>query len=578
MTRTTKWLLVLGGFAVLFVFVCVLAAFSVGGVTRVPGRSVLWVRMGPEIPEEDRRTGIEKALGRRALTVRDYLRLFRAAAEDRRVCAVVLEPQGFGGGWAIAEEIRDAVLRLRESGKPVYAYLEVTRNLDYFVASAADHVVMLPTGMWMVTGLMADVPFYRGMLGKIGIEADLEHIGAYKSASDTYMRESMSDAQREATNLILDGIYGRFLSAIAEARSLERGSVASAVDEGLLVAERAKELKLVDSLGYTDEILGQIEAEVGGRVKRIKASAYFDSLREPRGGEKLALVYVTGVIVSGSSLSDPLAGALVGSDTIAEALRKVREDRAIRAVIVRVDSPGGSGLASDVIWREIALTRKKKPVVISMGDVAASGGYYVSMGADAIVAQPTTLTGSIGVITGKFSLRGLYDWIALRREQIKRGSNADLFSDYQKFGDSQRALIRAQMRSFYQDFVHKAAVGRERSDDEIDAVGQGRVWTGAQALERSLVDEIGGLERAVELAKEKANIPEDQSVRLEVFPRPKGVLESLLSWGPDESSASAALRAILPREAARGLSLWKIRERLEGEPFVCLEESLLGAF
>ena len=578
MRRTTKWLLVLGGFLFLFVLVCVAAAFSVAGGPSVPARAVLWVKLGPEIHEEDRRSALEKALGRRTLTVRDYLHVFRAAGEDARVRAIVLEPQGFGGGWAVAEEIRDAVARFQERGKPVFAYLEAAGNLDYFVASAADRVIMLPTGVLMATGLLADVPFYKGTLAKIGIEADLEHIGAYKSASDAYMRDSMSDAQREATNLLLDGIYDQFLSGIAEARSIGRDTVAAAVDEGFLVASRARDLRLVDELSYPDEILDEIESRVGARPERIKAAAYFESLREPRRGDRVALVYVTGVIVPGQSVTDPLAGSLVGSETISEALRKVREDGTIRAVVVRVDSPGGSGLASDVIWREMALTRKEKPVVVSMGNVAASGGYYVSMGADAIVAQPSTVTGSIGVITGKFSLRGLYDWIALRREQIKRGANADLFTDYQKFGDAQRSLIRAQMETFYRDFVHKAAEGRERTEEEIDAVGQGRIWTGSQALERNLVDELGGLDRAVEIAKEKANIPKARSVSLEVYPKPKGLFESLVSWGPEDSSAPGEVRAILPRGAKEALAVWKIRDLLEAEPYVCLEESLLGGF
>lgn len=576
MRRGTKWLLVLGVFLFLFLVVGIVAALSLGGSPRVPARAVLWVKLGSEITEEEQRSPFDRIFGHRALALRDYVQILHAARSDKRIQAVVIEASAFGGGWGMAHELRDAIAELGRSGKKVIAYIEAADDRDYFIASGAQRIVMLPSGMLMVTGIMADVSFYRGTLDKIGIEPDLEHIGAYKSASDVYMRSSMSDAQREATNLILDGLYDGFLSQVGESRSLEPGAVAAAVDVGFLTAERAKELKLVDDLRYEDELWNELKGDASTHPERIKAGAYFEALGEPRTGARIALVYVTGVIVPGSSRNDPLAGSLAGSETIAEALRKVREDSSIKAVVLRVDSPGGSGLASDVIWRELALTRKQKPIVVSMGDLAASGGYYVSMGADAIVAQPATLTGSIGVISGKFSLRGFYDWIALKREQLKRGENADMFSDYQKFSAGQRALLRAQMDVFYHDFVRKAAEGRGKKEEEIDALGQGRVWTGAQAKERGLVDELGGLERAIELAKQKAGIPEGRGVRLETFPKPRGLFESLVSWGSDDSSAGRTLASLLPGATRTTLAALRIRDLLSAEPYLCLDESLAG--
>ncbi len=577
MRRTARWVLVLGIFAAMFVVVAVLAALSVGTAPHVPGRALLWVKLGPDMAEEDPRSSFERALGRPSLTLRDTVRVLRHAGDDRRVEAVVVELRGFGGGWAMAQELRAELVRLRDGGKPLFAYLEMGESLDYYLASAAERVVLPPSGALMVTGLLADVPFYRGTLSKIGVEADLEHIGAYKSASDVWTRESMSDAQREATNTILDGIYDAVLSDVAKSRSLDRSAVGRAVDEGFLTAPRARELGLVDDLSYRDELLEQIEKRLGHGASRIRATVYAESVPEPRGGAKIGLVYVTGTIVSGRSSVDPLAGSTAGSETIAEALRKVREDSAIRAVVLRVDSPGGSGLASDVIWREVELTRDKKPVVVSMGDVAASGGYYVSMGADAIVAQPSTLTGSIGVISGKFALRGLYDWAGLHREQIKRGANADLFTDYQTFTDAQRALIRGQMEAFYRDFLRKAAAGRKTTDAEIDAVGQGRVWTGAQARDRKLVDELGGLDRAVEIAKDKAGIPQGRGVRIEVYPRPKGLLDSIFSTEPEDASARRALAGVIPSPLRGIVTRWSVLDRLAGEPVLLLEETLVGA-
>lgn len=574
MRRGAKWLLVLGVFLALFVVVGVLATLSVGTGPRVPRHAVLWVKLGSEIAEEDRRSPLERALGRRTLTVRDYLRVLRAAAADPRIEAAVVELQRFGGGWATATELRDALSGFRETGKPLLAFMEYGGNLDYYLASASDHVVMVPGGMLLVNGLLADVPFYKGTLDKVGIKADLEHIGDYKSASELYTRDSMSDAQREATNLILDGIYDTYVSSVARARALGPEAVTAALDEGFLTAERAKGLRLIDEVLYKDELIDSLTERLGSKPEQIKVAPYLGSLPEGRGRERIGLVYITGTIVPGESTTDPLGGSLVGSDTVAEALQKVREDTSIRAVILRVDSPGGSGLASDVIWREVELTRQEKPVVVSMSDVAASGGYYVAMGASAIVAQPNTLTGSIGVISGKFCLRGFYDWVALRREQIKRGVNADILTDYQEFTPAQRALVRTQMEAFYKGFVHKAAAGRKRTEQEIDAVAQGRVWTGAQAKERNLVDELGGLDKALELARREAGVPENRPVTLVVFPKPKGWLESLFPRGVEDSLANRILAGLLPTQARRMLGDLRVRERLQAEPFLCLDEGL----
>jgi protease-4 len=260
----------------------------------------------------------------------------------------------------------------------------------------------------------------------------------------------------------------------------------------------------------------------------------------------VALVYAVGEIVSGESQDGPFGGSgFAGADTVAAALRQAREDRAVKAIVLRVDSPGGSGTASDVIWREVRLARKAKPVVVSMGDVAASGGYYIAMAGDAIVAQPGTITGSIGVFGGKFSLRGLYDKIGITRETLTRGRHADLFSDYRPWDEEERAKVRGLMEAFYAEFLRKAAEGRKMSEAEVDAVAQGRVWTGAEAKQRGLVDELGGLSDALALAKQRAGIARDEEVALVVLPERKGLLDLLL-----ENRDADAL-GLLPGDAPR---------------------------
>jgi protease-4 len=576
MNRGVRWILVLASFAALFVVVAMLAAFSGRSGPRVPANSVLWIRLPANLSEEDRRSAFERALGRPALTLRDYVRLLDEAARDRRVRAVVLQVGGSAGGWAMAEELRSALRRFAQTDKDLVSFVEFGGDIDYFLASAADRVVMPPPGTLNVNGLLADVSFYKRTLDKLGVEPNLEHIGAYKNASDVWTRESMSDAHREATNAILDGLFDAFVAGVSESRSLDRPRVLAAVDEAMLSAPRAKELGLVDDLLYEDELLASLREGSGANAARVSAAAYARTLHDTTSREAIGLLYLTGTIVSGSSSEDPFSGGMVGSETIAASLRSLREDRSIRAVVLRVDSPGGSGLASDLIWREVELTRGEKPVIVSMGDVAASGGYYVSMSADAIVAQPTTLTGSIGVISGKFSLRGLYDWAGIQREQIRRGANADLFSDYGAFTQAQRALVRAQMGSFYQDFVRKAAKGRGMTEEAIDALGQGRVWTGRQALERKLVDELGGLDRGIEIAREKAGIAADRSVRIEVYPKSKGLFESFVENDPDEGRVGEWAAALVPASLRSTVSRARLAERLAGEPYLYFEEALAG--
>jgi protease-4 len=335
---------------------------------------------------------------------------------------------------------------------------------------------------------------------------------------------------------LIDSLYAQYTAGLQSGRNKTAEQVQAMIDGGPYDGEGALKAGLVDELVYEDQLkerLKDASALSPGRYARSGAG-FFD--HRP----KVALVYAVGDIVPGESQSG-FAGDFAGSETVAGALRDARKDSDIKAIVLRVDSPGGSGTASDVIWREVVLAKKSKPVVVSMGDLAASGGYYISMASDAIVAQPTTITGSIGVFGGKFILHGLYDKLGITKEILMRGQHADLFSEYRPWNDEERAKYRSMMVSFYEDFITRAAQGRKKTPAEIDAIAQGRIWTGKEALDRGLVDRMGGLDVAVGLAKERARIGKDQDVNLVVLPERKGFLETLLERQEDGFDSAVLL-------------------------------------
>jgi protease-4 len=397
-----------------------------------------------------------------------------------------------------------------------------------------------------VSGLAAEVTFYRGTLDKLGVEAQFEGVGKYKNAPNQLTEKGLTAPHREQMEALVGTLFEQYVRGIAEGRGLEPGDVRSLVDRGPFQAAEAKEAGLVDELLYRDEVEDRIPA--AGRldpVRYVKSGRGFFDARP-----KLALVYAAGDIIPGESQSSPFGGELAGSDTIARGLRQAREDDAVRAIVLRVDSPGGSGTASDAVWREVALARRTKPVVVSMGDYAASGGYYIAMGADAIVAQPGTITGSIGVFSGKLSLRGLYGKLGISQQTVQRGKNASLFSDWAPWTAEERAKVRQLNEAFYRAFVAKAAEGRKKKPEEIEAVAQGRVWTGEEALAAGLVDALGGLDGAVRVALERARIPRSQEVQLVVMPQRKGLLETLLERQDEDVLTRAVGRAVGPGAAS----------------------------
>jgi protease-4 len=529
-----------------------LMAAIIGREPAVRAGSTLVLRVPGPLAEEEP-SGFVGQLLDTAPTVRSVVDNLRKARHDGRVKGVVLIPADAQGLWGKTQEVRDAVLAFKESGKPIVAYLEYGGDQQYYLASACDRVFLLPTSPLDLTGLASYELFLRGTLDKIGAHPDLLHIGDYKTAANTFTEKTFTPAHREMAESLNTDLFEQLVSGIAEGRRKSVEEVRALIDRGPFLPEEAVRVGLVDDLAYEDQIddkvdLGGSEAErlEGDEYSRVSLASF--GLNE---GPRIAVIYATGLIARGESNPDSPNGPVLGSDTLIKSIRTARADDSVRAIVLRVDSPGGSAIASDVIWREIWLAREEKPIIASMSDVAASGGYYIAMPAHAIVAQPATLTGSIGVVVGKIVTGGSFDKLGLNIEAVSRGRFAEINSPDRPYGPEERAKIEEQMQAIYDAFVEKAAQGRNTTPERIDAVAQGRVWTGRQAKELGLVDELGGLDRAIALAKSRANIPDDEEVEMIIYParrpfyemvrNPFSVAPARFGWG---SFASAEVRAL----------------------------------
>lgn len=516
--------------------------------------STLFLRLEGPVPEQP---PVEIPLpfwqSHAPVTVRDAWEILRSAAADRRIRAMVVAPQSLGAGWAKLQEIRDGILAFRRSGKPVIAWLRNPRTREYYLATAADQIYMAPEDLLDVKGLRAELAFFRGTLDKLGVQVEIERVGKYKDAADMFTRTSMSEESREVLNSVIDQLFGRLISAVAEGRRKTPDQVRALIDQGPFLAAEARTSGLIDGTLYEDQVLDVLKKRLD--QKELKRVSHRDYLRaQALSGERarrVAFIVGEGAILRGRA-EGPGSEEMIASETFIRLLRQVGNDAGIRGAIVRIDSPGGDAIASDDILRELKLLRAKKPLVISMSDVAASGGYFISMTGDPVVAYPDTITGSIGVIYGKFNLRGLYDKLGIRKDTVTRGRFADIDSDYQPLSEAGRKKLRDSVGAVYQGFLARVAEARQRKVEEIDALGQGRVWMGAQAKERGLLDELGGLDRAVELLRAKARIPPEEKIRLIPYPPKRSLLELLLA-----RSAEAALDARV-RELVRefDLRLW----------------------
>ena len=580
MSKTAKIFLLIGGVLFALLIVAIVAIVYVTrnmGKPDVANNSVLVLSVSGDLPDYVVEEPLTKAFGiKQTQSFTSLLTQLRKAKVDNRIGAVLLDINFPGIGWGKADEFRDAVKDFKASGKPVYAYMEIGTNREYYLATAADRVFLPPSGDIYINGFAAEAMFYKGSLDKLGIEAEVIQIGPkYKNAPDQYTKKEMGDGQREVINALLDEYFSRFTNAIAESRNKSVEDVKALVDAAPYNAVKAKSLGLIDDALYRDQVDEDLKARLGykpdDKLRTISGGNYREIPSDSLGlnkGEKVAVVYVSGAINIGHSSNGPLNGEMVGSDTIVSAINDAANDKSIRAIVLRVDSPGGSALASDLMWHAIENAKAKKPFVVSMSDVAASGGYYIACNANKIVAEPSTITGSIGMFLGKPVMKGFYDWLGVTSEYVMRGRNAGIFRETEKWTPEERAKMEDMAHGVYYDnFVPKVAQGRKKSAEEVNTLGQGRVWTGTQAKGNGLLDEFGGLEKAISIAKELANLPADKEVKRVVFPEPRPFLEtwfgSNASSETKEQQAQAALLESLPADVRRSFRYAALLDQMQ---------------
>lgn len=452
----------------------------------------------------------------------------KKAERDDRLSTVVLRVRNLAIGWGQAQELRDAIRRLAEAGRRPVAYLEVAgfgANLEYYVASAADEVQIAPAGFGGVVGLAGEYLFLGQMWKKFGIEFDVARAGRYKSAVETLTGDEMSDAYREAANSLLDSINDQFVSGIAESRRLTPAAVRIIIDHAPMTPREMVKHGLVDRIAFFDELLESFDGaivEASDYAQIDPASLGFDPVAQ------FALVYGSGSVVVGKGRSSSRGNPVMASDTVADALEEAADDPDIDAIIFRIDSPGGSVLAADIIWRSLEVAKQSgKPLIASFSNVAASGGYYVAAGADAILAPPGSVTGSIGVFALRPVLKGLLEKLEINVETMTRGAHADLRIASQPLSPETAAILDREIEAIYRLFIERVAAGRELDLQQVDGVAQGRIWTGAQAFERGLVDELGGLSQAVMRAKKALGLDADADVALVPYPEVGSLADQL---------------------------------------------------
>ncbi len=580
MSSTRKTVLIilgiLGGVVLIAVIgIAVLVASFRRGEPSIRDNSVLTLRVAGPLPDYSPDDPFKKIFGGPEQSLSGLVMQFKKAKVDKRIKAILLDVNMSGVGWGKAEELRDAITDFRSSGKPVYAFIEFGLNKEYYIATACDKIIVPPPGQLFINGLAADVMFFRGSLDKLGIYPDIYQIGKYKSVGDTFTQKQMTDAHREYINSLLDDLFNRYVNAIAQARHKTPDEVRALIDNAPYNAIKAREAGLIDESLYRDDVEKQFKKMFGYKETdafvAVRGSDYKDVSPESLGlnkGERIAVIYASGDIGSGSSQNSPSGDQSIGSDTVAKALNDAAADKSLKAIVLRVDSPGGSGLASDIIWHAVEAANKQKPVVVSMSDVAASGGYYISASASKIIAQPSTITGSIGVVAGKPVMRGFYDWLGISNEYVLRGKTAGMFRETEKFSDEERVKFEEWIKTtYYQDFVPKVAKGRQKDPQYIDSIAQGRVWTGQQAKDRGLVDEFGGLDKAIEVAKQLAKIPADKGVERVILPYPQTFLQQLMSGSNENANTQVeqqrAVFAALPEDARRALRYMALLDRMK---------------
>jgi len=554
-------------FVGLAMVVLIFAALRFGGGRRpnIEANSTLVMQLEGELPEQSPvDVSIPFLAQPQALSIVETWQTLRNAAADSRIRAVVLEPRELQVGWAKLEELRGDILNFKKSGKPVYAYLRGASTKDYYLASAADRVFMSPEDELDVKGLRAELIFVKTALDKLGVEMEFEHVGKYKDAPDMFTKTESSPETREVINLLLDQFYNDLINTIAQGRKQAPAAVRAQLDNGPFIGKEALGAGLIDELLYEDQVFDRLKQQLKlDKTAKIGDSDYARAAKGNLGVDgstRIALVVGEGDITRGATNDGGNRGITTAGMT--RLLRQVRDDDSIKGVILRIDSPGGDGIASDDILHEAKLLSQKKPTVISMSDLAASGGYFIARTGDPVVAYANTETGSIGVFFGKANLHSLYDKIGVKKEILKRGQFADIDTESGPLNDAQRAKLRGEIEVFYRGFVQRVADGRKRPYADMDALAQGRVWTGAQAKQNGLVDELGGIDRAIELVKAKAKIAASEKITLVAYPPRRTLLQVLMERDVDLTALESRLLEARVKEIVGDLPVESLSQAL----------------
>ena len=512
----------------------------------LPSNAVLVIDATGQI-EEQRSPDLFSAFGGFTTPVlHDYVDAIDAAAKDSHIAGLVVRIAPLETGWGKLEEIRSHLLAFRKSGKPSICYLgyDGIGNPEYYLATACQQVWLVPTAPVSIRGMMAEALFFRGTLDKLKIVPEFYHIAEYKTAGNTFTEKQFTPAHKEEVEGLLHSIYDLYLNDASKARGMDRAQFEALLNRGPFSSSDAVTNKIVDRLGYWDQLQDYFKGRAQG-WNPVSLNRYRSSISND-GTANIAVVHASGLIVSGDSGSTSGGGSVMGGDSVAADLRTARKDHSIKAIVLRVDSGGGSVVGSEVIRREVELANQVKPVVVSMSDVAASGGYWIAAPARKIVADPGTITGSIGVLIGKFNVSGLYALLGMSTDSVATSDNATMFSAQQNFTPAQRAYIQKSLNDTYADFTKGVAQGRKMTVEAVDKIGKGRVWSGVQAKEIGLVDELGGLDRAIEIAKQLSNIPAGESVHIVRYPEEKSFFEQFLQRQRDNNmSESQSLESMI---------------------------------
>ena len=550
-----RFLAILGALGLIGMVIVLVVAVAIGSKGRVPSKTILEANFEQSFLEDVPDTPAARFTMSERQTLRDVVDAIDRGANDDRVAGMVARIGAAKMGMAQTQEIRDAVQRFRAHKKFAVAYSETfgefgPGNGAYYLATAFDQIYLQPSGDIGLTGIIMESPFIKGTLSKLGVTFHGDHRYEYKNALNFYTETKYTGPHKEAMTAIMNSWFTQMKDGICQARQIAPDKFQAIVDGGPYLGKEAVDAKLVDAVAYRDEVYGKVKSKAGSGAELLYLDKYLDRAGRPHdSGKKIALVFGVGGVTRGKSDFDPVQGSqTMGSETVAGAIRAAAEDSDVKAILFRVDSPGGSYVASDTIWREVMRARQAgKPVIVSMGDLAGSGGYFVAMAADKIVAQPGTITASIGVLGGKMLTSGLWEKVGLSWDEIHQGENATMFTGTRDYTPAEWGRFQAWLDRVYVDFTGKVADGRKLSKEKVLQIAKGRIWSGQDAKNLGLVDELGGYDTALKLAKKAANIPESDEVKIVVYPRPKTFVEAVLQRHGGDNSEKEALGQTLMR-------------------------------